>query len=51
MHDDSSRFRSSTGYVFIAEFSFDRFDFSSDFFVLRFWFQDNQKLLNARFVW
>ena len=51
MHDDSSRFRSSTGYVFMAEFSLDRFDFSSDFFVLRFWFQDNRKLLNARFVW
>ena len=32
MHDDSSRFRSSTGYVFMAEFLLDRFDFSSDFF-------------------
>ena len=36
MHDDSSRFRYSTGYVFYAKFLLDNFDFSSDFYALDF---------------
>ena len=32
MHDDSSRFRYSTGSVFYAKFLLDSFDFSSDFY-------------------
>ena len=36
MHDDSRRFRYSTGYVFYAKFSIDNFDFSSDFYALDF---------------
>ena len=35
MHDCSSRFRYSTGYVF-AKFSLDNFDLSSDFYALDF---------------
>ena len=36
MHNDSSHFRYSTGYVFNAKFSLDNFDFSSDFYALEF---------------
>ena len=36
MHDDSSRFRYSLGYVFYAKFLLDSFDFSSDLYTLDF---------------
>ena len=56
MHDDSSRFRYSTG-CFYAKFFLDNFDFSSDFYALDFLSFAWSKILSqslfqaAEFIW
>ena len=50
MHDDSSSFRYSTGYVFYAKFLLDNFDFLSDFYAPTFFISRDLKFsLNHNF--